>query len=81
MKTINDVVVEKLNKYMGERGLSQYKLAHTAGIPVPTIKSIMQRKTNNIGLKTIIKLSKGFEITPSEFIDDKNFLSDKLDLE
>ena len=38
-------------------------------------------KTNNIGLKTIIKLSKGLEITPSEFIDDENFLSDKLDLE
>ena len=43
MKTLNDVIVEKLCKVMGERDLTQYKLAQLSGVPFPTIKSIMQR--------------------------------------
>ncbi|MBO5344497.1 MAG: helix-turn-helix transcriptional regulator [Clostridia bacterium] len=72
MKTINDVVVEKLNKYMGERGLSQYKLAHTAGIPVPTIKGIMQKRTTNITLKTIILICNALKL-PQMNLLMKNF--------
>ena len=79
--TITEIIVSRINKFLGAKSITQYELAEKSGVPYSTIKSIMQRKTNNIGLKTIIKLSKGFEITPSEFIDDKNFLSDKLDLE
>ena len=48
MKTLNDAVVERLYKYMGEKNLTQYKLAQLSGIPFPTIKSIMQRRTNGI---------------------------------
>ncbi len=81
MKTINDVVVERLFKFMGERNLTQYKLAQLSGIPFPTIKSIMQRRTKGITLKTIIMLADGLKITPSEFIDDPAFLADNLNLE
>ena len=52
MKTINDAVVSRLNKYMEEQNLTQYRLAQLSGIPFPTIKSIMQRKTKDITLKT-----------------------------
>ena len=48
MKTLNDAVVERLYKYMGEKNLTQYKLAQLSGIPFPTINSIMQRRTNGI---------------------------------
>lgn len=81
MKTINDVVVERLFLFMGERNLTQYKLAQLSGIPFPTIKSIMQRRTKGISLKTIIMLADGLKITPSEFIDDPAFLADNLNLE
>ena len=57
MKTLNDVVVEKLCKYMGERDITQYKLAQLSNVPLPTIKSIMQRRTKGISLKTIILLA------------------------
>ena len=81
MKTINDVVVERLYKYMNERNLTQYKLAQISGIPFPTIKSIMQRRTKGITLKTIIMLADGLNITPSEFIDDTTFLAKNLNLD
>lgn len=81
MRTLNDVVVERLCKYLGERNLTQYKLSQLSGVPFPTIKSIMQRRTKGITLKTIIMLSHGLGITPSEFIDDETFLAENLDLE
>ena len=81
MKSINDVVVERLCKFMGERNLTQYKLAQLSGIPFPTIKSIMQRRTKGITLKTIIMLSDGLNIKPSEFIDDPAFFAENLKLD
>lgn len=81
MKTLNDAVVERLYKYMGEKNLTQYKLAQLSGIPFPTIKSIMQRRTNGISLKTIILLADGLGISLAEFIDDESFLAKNLDLE
>ena len=80
MKSINDVVVERICKYMGEQNLTQYKLAQTCNIPYPTIKSIMQKRTKSIDLKTIILLANGLGITPSEFINDKSFYAENLDL-
>ena len=81
MKSISDVVVERLCKYMGERNITQYKLSQLSGIPFPTIKSIMQRRTKGITLKTIIMLADGLQIKPSEFIDDPSFLAENLDLD
>ena len=66
---------------LGEKNLTQYKLSQLSGIPFPTIKSIMQRRTKGITLKTIIMLADGFGITPSQFIDDNLFLAKNLNLE
>lgn len=80
MKTLNDVIVERLYKYMTD-DMTQYKLAQLSGIPFATIKSIMQRRTKGISLKTVILLANGLNITPSEFIDDQSFLAENLDLD
>ncbi|MBQ3116504.1 MAG: helix-turn-helix transcriptional regulator [Clostridia bacterium] len=81
VKTLNDVVVERLYFYMEQKNLSQYKLAQLSGVPFPTLKSIMQRRTRGISLKTIILLSNGLGITPSEFINHPSFSSENIDLE
>lgn len=80
MKTITEVVVEKLNRYMEEQSLTQYKLAQKSGIPYDTMKSIMRRRTKSIDLKTVILLSYGLGIKPQEFIDDA-FLPENLNLD
>ncbi len=81
MKTLNDFVVERILKYMGERELTQYKLAQLCGIPFPTIKSILQRRTKGITLKTIILLAKGLNVSVSEFLDEDELLSSDIDLD
>ena len=80
MKSIGDAVVDRLCKYMNEQGLTQYKLSQLSGVPFSTIKSIMQRRTNDISLKTIIMLADGLKISPSEFINDDSFLFCNLDI-
>ena len=80
MKTLNDVIVERLYKFMKD-DMTQYKLAQQSGIPFATIKSIMQRRTKGISLKTVILLANGLNITPSEFIDDQSFWAENLDLD
>ena len=81
MKTLNDVVVEKLHKYMSQKDLNQYQLSQLSNIPYSAIKSIMQKRTKGISLSTIILLAKGLGITASEFIDGDQFLAENLDLE
>ncbi len=81
MKTLNDVVVEQLIKYMSKNNLTQYKLAQISGVPFPTIKSIMQRRTKGISLKTIILIADGLNISPAEFLNDEKFLAKNLDLD
>jgi len=80
-KTINNAIVERLTRYMEEQGLTQYKLAQLSGLPFPTIKSIMQQRTKDINLKTIILLAHGLKITPSEFLNDDIFISENLNLD
>ncbi len=81
MKTVSEAVIERLFVYMERQNLTQYKLAQRSNIPFPTIKSIMQRRTTGISLKTVIMLANGLGVTPSEFIDDPAFLAENLDLE
>lgn len=71
MKELNEVVIDKLTKYMEEKNISQYQLAALSGVPYPTIKSIMQHRTSDIKLKTIIMLSQGLGVSLREFLDDE----------
>ena len=80
MKNLGNVVADRLNKYLNDNNLTQYKLAELSGVPFATIKSIMQRRTKTINLKTIIMLSAGLNITPSEFINDDSFLATNIDI-
>ena len=81
MKNITDAVVEKLCKYMGQKNFTQYRLAEKSGLPFSTVKSIMQKKTKNISLKTVICLCKGVEVPLAEFLDDKAFSHDNLNFD
>ena len=66
---------------MGERDLTQYRLAQLSGLPFPTVKSIMQRRTKGVSLKTVIMLAHGLGITPAEFLDDEAFYAENLRLD
>ena len=81
MKNLSDAIVDKLLKCLNDKNMTQYKLAEISGVPFPTIKSIIQRRTKTINLKTLIMLSSGLELTVSEFLDDECFKIENLNLE
>lgn len=81
MKNINNAIVERLCYYMDKRNITQYRLAQLSGVPLPTLKSIMQRKTKNITLKTIILLANGLQVKLSEFLDENIFNVENLNLD
>lgn len=81
MKMLIEAVVDRLNYYMGEKNFSQYSLAECSGVPYPTVKSIMQKRTKGITLKTIVMIARGLGVSVSEFLSDEFFRYDELDLE
>ncbi len=81
MKTLNEVIIDRINHFMNEPFVTQYKLAELSGVPYPTIKSIMQRRTKGITMKTVFMLARAFNVSVSEFFDDEAFLYENLDLE
>ena len=81
MKNLNDVIVDKIIYYLGKYDLTQYKLSQLSGVPFPTLKSIMQRRTKGISLKTVIMIASGFGLTVSEFLNDDAFLIENLNIE
>lgn len=80
MKTLSDAVVDRICKYLGEKNMSQYKLAQLSCVPFPTIRSIMQRRTKDIHLKTIIMLAEGLGVSLNEFLDESIFNTSNLDM-
>ena len=80
-KTLNEAVVDRINQLLNGPIGTQYTLAELSGVPYPTIKSIMQRRTKGITLKTIIMLAHGFQMSVSEFLCDDYFQYESLDLE
>lgn len=81
MKTLSDAIVDRLLKYMGEQNLTQYKLASLSGVPFSTIKSIMQKRTKSIDLKTLIFIANGLGISVAKLLDDNSFLLENLELD
>lgn len=81
MKTLNEAIVERLFAYMREQELTQYRLAQLSGVPFPTIKSIFQKRTKGVTLKTILLVCNGLNVSPSEFLDSELFKVENLNLE
>lgn len=81
MAKLINVVVDKILFYLNARNMSQYSLAQKSGLPLSTVKSIMQRRTKDINLQTLFQICYGLEISPSEFLNDKAFDIQQLDLE
>jgi len=80
-KKLGNAVYNRLIGYMSKDSLTQYRLAQLSNLPLPTIKGIMQRRSNGTTLKTLIMLCDGLKISPSEFLDDPTFCISNLNLE
>lgn len=63
-----------------EKKISLYRLEQKSGILHGTMMCIMNERNKNITLKTIMQLALGFDMTVIEFLDDKLFDMERLDI-
>lgn len=79
--TVNDAVAKRISKLLAQKEMTQYKLEQKSGIVHGSMQCIMNGRNKTVTLTTIIMLAKGFDMTPSEFIDDELFSESNFDIE
>lgn len=70
---IHKTVSEKLTKIMVERNISVNKLASITCLTQSTIDSLVNGKSKNPKLLTIVRICDGLNIELNEFFDDELF--------
>lgn len=70
---IHKAVSEKLTKIMVERNISVNKLASITCLTQSTIDSLVNGKSKNPKLLTIVRICDGLNIELNEFFDDELF--------
>ncbi|PZL72785.1 XRE family transcriptional regulator [Enterococcus plantarum] len=67
--TYSEIIVFRLKKLCGQKGISINKLATLSGMTQSTLDNIMKGNTKNPKLKTLHKLAMGLDMTVSELLD------------
>lgn len=70
----------RICKLLDEKKISLYRLEQKSGILHGTMMCIINERNKNITLRTVMQLAKGFDMTLLEFLDDKFFDMDKLEI-
>ena len=78
---ISEAVAKRTKDLIAQKNITQYRLCRDIAMHLNTMTNIMTAKNNSVNLKTILQISKGLGITPSEFLNDPIFTSDDLDME
>ena len=73
--TVSEAVSTKIFNLCDERNITVNKLAYICGITQSTLDNIVNRKSKNPKLLTIIRICDGLEITMHDFFNDPLFLN------
>lgn len=67
--TYSDVIRNRLQYLIDQRGITVNRLATLSGITQSTVENVMHGKTRNPKLKTLHRLACGLNMTVSELLD------------
>ena len=81
MKVVNeqDFLVQRIVELCAEKNMTRYKLSYKSTVPLTTITNILNGKSQNPGVFTIMKICDGLDIGLDEFFDTKEFHELKKD--
>ncbi len=79
--TVNNAVATRISALLKEKNISQYRLEQASGIQHGSMQCIMNGRNKTITLSTLMMIAKGFDMTVIEFLDDKIFNLDNLEIE
>lgn len=72
---INEAITNKINNILREKDITINKLASISCLTQSTVDSLVNGKSKNPKLLTIVKICDGLGITLCEFFNDKLFIN------
>ncbi len=70
---LQEAITEKINKILIERNLTINKLANISCLTQSTVDSLVNGKSKNPKLLTIVRICDGLNISLKDFFDDNVF--------
>ncbi len=79
--TICKAVEIRINELLNSKKMTLYRLEQKSGILHGSMMCIINGRNKNITLKTLMQISRGFDMTVIEFLDAPIFSSDELEID
>ncbi len=76
---VYDATVMRIRELLKQNRLTLYALAYRTGMPMSTLKCILNGRSRNPGIVNIQKIAEGFDMSIREFYNSELF--DNLDQE
>ena len=71
----------RISNLLLEKNMTLYRLEQKSGILHGTMMCIMNERNKNVTMKTIFQLARGFDISFLEFLNDKLFTDEDLEID
>ena len=71
----------RISNLLVEKNMTLYRLEQKSGILHGTMMCIINERNKNVTLRTVMQLARGFDMTLIEFLDDKLFLYENLEID
>lgn len=78
--TTGEAVARRIDEYLAARGITLYRLAKDADLPIATLQNLYRGHTKSPTLAVVFKLTETLGITVAEFLDSPLFSPDNLEL-
>ena len=66
---LSSLVVDRIYSLCHQQGISVNKLAQMSGVSQSTLDNIMNRRSFNPTIKTLVRVANAFGLTVAEFLD------------
>lgn len=79
--TISKAISKRIDEFLFGRGITLYKLAKDAELPVATLQNLYRGNTKTTSLTVVIKICHGLNVPLSDFLDSPLFTDGELELD
>ena len=79
--TVSEAVAKRISALLREKNMTQYRLEKKSNIQHGSMQCIMNGRNKKTMLNTVIMITRGFDMTVDEFLDDEIFRSEYLEVE
>ena len=79
--TVGEAIAKRIDEYIFARGITLYRLAKEAGIPVATLQNLYRGHTKSPTITVVLKICNVLNLTVGEFFNSELFSPNNLELE